>query len=263
MAFNQPTSKLYESQYDNLVENTKNNPYMAYNKRASKNRAMNTNSKNTVGAINELLLAQQGLQQSVTAAVKKLNTVVGDHSSDKNLRDNFTKTGYPNITQGIIDLQQGQIDTVQQVKDLVKTITKDVVFIYPKLASNTVSVEQFVPYKGYITKIIARVSNVDNDRSSSAALVNLVLQHASNTAITFSNIQNIVIEQNENSVTYDLSEKPIPIDNEVLKCLVVKYPNSLTNLCVVATIIVDDTVTYDDTSDLECEFTSAVPAASV
>ena len=39
MAFSTPTSKLYENQYDALVEKPDLNPYMKYSKRASSNKA--------------------------------------------------------------------------------------------------------------------------------------------------------------------------------------------------------------------------------
>ena len=120
MAFSTPTSKLYENQYDALVEKTDLNPYMKYSKRASSNKALNTKRKDAVGAINELLAAQQGLQTTTVTALQKINGVVGDHSADPQLKKDFDATGYQNLTEGIIDLKNTQADVLEDVKKIVE-----------------------------------------------------------------------------------------------------------------------------------------------
>lgn len=238
MAFSTPTSKLYENQYDALVEKTDLNPYMKYSKRASSNKALNTKRKDAVGAINELLAAQQGLQTTTVTSLQKINGVVGDHSTDPQLKKDFDATGYKNLTEGIIDLKNTQADVLEDVKKIVQTITKDVCFVYPKMAENSVSLEQYIPFKGKLTRVIARCSKIDNAAPRSGK-INVVLQHASKDNVVFNNIQNIVLNDGEYFVEYDLSDNPVELDNEILKVLLVKFPKSLINFNIVATIELD------------------------
>lgn len=242
MAFSTPTSKLYENQYDALVEKTDLNPYMTASKRASSNKALNTKRKDVVGAVNELMAAQQGLQTTTVTALQKINGVVGDHSADPQLKKDFDATGYKNLTEGIINLKNTQTNALDDVKKLIQTITKDVCFVYPKMAENSVSLEQFIPYKGKITRVVARCSKIDNAAPRSGK-INVVLQHASKDAIVFNNIQNIVLDDGEYFVEYDLSSDPVDIDNEILKVLLVKFPRNLINFNIVATIELDSSTT--------------------
>ena len=57
--------------------------------------------------------------------------------------------------------------------------------------------------------------------------------------VVFNNIQNIVLNDGEYFVEYDLSANPVALDNEILKVLLVKFPKSLINFNIVATIELD------------------------
>lgn len=233
MAFVNPESKLYENQFDVLATDTASNPYMTYSKRAASNKALNTTKKNIVGAINELANAQAGLEGATAAAVGKMNNVIGDHSANVSLKDSFQATGYSNLTEAVVGLVEEQKETVQNVKDLVSKVTKEVVFVYPKITQSAVSIEQFVPLKGRIVQVIARVAPENNLGSSN---INLVLQKGPHGTSLFDNVQNIILNSTDTYKEYDFSSAPVSIDNEVLKTSLITYPNLVKNLVVIAKI---------------------------
>ena len=109
------------------------------------------------------------------------------------------------------------------------------------MAENSVSLEQYIPFKGKLTRVIARCSKIDN-AAPRTGKINISGWKASKVDLS------LILEKSqlalgngirfEKDKSYDHKLDEVK-DNEILKVLLVKFPKSLINFNIVATIELD------------------------
>ena len=229
MAFTNPKTQLYKDQYDILIEDTGSNPYLKKSASASRNKALNTKSKQVIKSINELKDNSDKINKTLIAGLAAQNTFIGDFANDKTLYDNFQATGYKSIGEAVVGMNN-------HVSNLVSEEYKDVVFVFPKYSAETVNPEIFVPFKGKIVKIFAKISNTDNvNRASDSSIVDITVKHSSKDGIVFQDVSSLSIGTNATYAEYNLTD-PLLIDKEVLKVSIDKASIGLMNLNVIVRI---------------------------
>lgn len=228
MAFINPKTQLYRYQSDILWETTKTNPYLKSSRKPSRNKALDTSNKNVIKAINEVNTYSKNLSRTLTNGLAAQNTYIGDFSNNKDLYDSFKQTGYNSLGEAVVELNKST--------DKLKADTKEIVFVFPKVTTDTVNPEILVPFKGKILKIDAKISNVDNpSREDETDEVKLTLKHTSKDGTTFEDITSLTIGID---TTYSAAvlDTPVGINNDVLKVSVDQAPVGLKNLSVIVTV---------------------------
>ena len=225
--FATPETQLFKNQYDILFVDTQDNPYLKSASRESKNKALKTSDKRIIKAINEIKAKADSVEASTNSFIAFTNNIIGDHAGDADLHNNFVNTGYQNLTEAVIG-----------INSKVKDITKEIVFLIPKINSSTVSPEIAVPFDCTIKKVLARYSTDDNVVSNITSDIVIALQHTDNADTTaFSTFKTITITPG-NSIQVD-NVDDYAFTNGFMKAKVVSCPVGLKNLNVVVTFVKD------------------------
>lgn len=82
---------LFDNQYDNLWEDTGNNPQLEYSKIPSKNKSLDTKNKRIIGSINEILKVSQSVSDSLKSMAEDYNLIIGDFGNDTTLKDKLNE----------------------------------------------------------------------------------------------------------------------------------------------------------------------------
>ena len=225
--FATPETQLFKNQYDILFVDTQDNPYLKSASRESKNKALKTSDKRIIKAINEIKAKADSVESTTNSFIAFTNNIIGDHAGDADLHNNFVNTGYQNLTEAVIG-----------INSKVKDITKEIVFLIPKINSSIVSPEIAVPFDCTIKKVLARYSTDDNVVSNITSDIVIALQHTDNADTTaFSTFKTITITPG-NSIQVD-NVDDYAFTNGFMKAKVVSCPVGLKNLNVVVTFVKD------------------------
>ena len=225
--FATPETQLFKNQYDILFVDTQDNPYLKSASRESKNKALKTSDKRIIKAINEIKAKADSVESTTNSFIAFTNNIIGDHAGDADLHNNFVNTGYHNLTEAVIG-----------INSKVKDITKEIVFLIPKINSSIVSPEIAVPFDCTIKKVLARYSTDDNVVSNITSDIVIALQHTDNADTTaFSTFKTITITPG-NSIQVD-NVDDYAFTNGFMKAKVVSCPVGLKNLNVVVTFVKD------------------------
>jgi len=119
------TTKINELQSDILGEKLTNNPLMKASKMASKTKALNTDSKTIVTAINEILKNLNSLDGKTDDNLNNMYSVLGNFAKTPALVNELTSRG----AETILALAANTYDTVQEIQDFAKDDYEDVFHI--------------------------------------------------------------------------------------------------------------------------------------
>lgn len=116
------TTKINELQSDILGEKLTNNPLMKASKFASKSKALDTDSKTIVTAINEILKNLNSLDGKTDDNLNNMYSVLGNFAKTPALVNELTSRG----AETILALATNTYDTVQEIRDFAKDDYEDV-----------------------------------------------------------------------------------------------------------------------------------------
>ena len=119
------TTKINELQSDILGENLTNNPLMKASKFASKTKALDTNSKTIVTAVNEILKNLNSLSDKDNDSLNNMYSVLGNFVKTPELVNELTSRG----AETVLALAAKAYDDVQVIKDLARDDYEDVFHI--------------------------------------------------------------------------------------------------------------------------------------
>ena len=119
------TTKITELQSDILGENLTNNPLMKASKFASKTKALDTNSKTIVTAVNEILKNLNSLSDKDNDSLNNIYSVLGNFVKTPELVNELTSRG----AETVLALATKAYDDVQVIKDLARDDYEDVFHI--------------------------------------------------------------------------------------------------------------------------------------
>ena len=119
------TTKINELQSDILGENLTNNPLMKASKFASKTKALDTNSKTIVTAVNEILKNLNSLSDKDNDSLNNIYSVLGNFVKTPELVNELTSRG----AETVLALAAKAYDDVQVIKDLARDDYEDVFHI--------------------------------------------------------------------------------------------------------------------------------------
>lgn len=116
------TTKINELQSDILGEKLTNNPLMKASKIASKTKALDTNSKTVITAINEILKSLSNLDNKTNDNLNNMYSVLGNFSKAPELVNELTSRG----AETILALAANNYDTIREIQDFAKDDYEDV-----------------------------------------------------------------------------------------------------------------------------------------
>ena len=119
------TTKINELQSDILGEKLTNNPLMKASKVASKTKALDTNSKTIVTAVNEILKNLNSLSDKDNDSLNNMYSVLGNFVKTPELVNELTSRG----AETVLALAAKAYDDVQVIKDLARDDYEDVFHI--------------------------------------------------------------------------------------------------------------------------------------
>ena len=119
------TTKINELQSDILGEKLTNNPLMKASKIASKTKALDTNSKTIVTAVNEILKNLNSLSDKDNDSLNNMYSVLGNFVKTPELVNELTSRG----AETVLALAAKAYDDVQVIKDLARDDYEDVFHI--------------------------------------------------------------------------------------------------------------------------------------
>ena len=119
------TTKINELQSDILGEKLTNNPLMKASKIASKTKALDTNSKTIVTAVNEILKNLNSLSDKDNDSLNNIYSVLGNFVKTPELVNELTSRG----AETVLALAAKAYDDVQVIKDLARDDYEDVFHI--------------------------------------------------------------------------------------------------------------------------------------
>ena len=115
------TKNFSELQADILTEDTAKNTKMPAGKTVRKNKALKTNQKTIVNAINEIRSDQNDILQKNDKSLKDLYDFLGNFAEHADLRNELTSRGAKNV----LELVSKTYDMLQAIKDLAQDDYED------------------------------------------------------------------------------------------------------------------------------------------
>lgn len=225
--FATPETQLYKNQYDALFESTEKNPYLTASTRASKNKALKTNDKRIIAAINEVKAKTDSLNSTVNTTLVNQNIKIGPLDSDPDLYNEFQNAGYTSLADGIV-----------KVSKKVGDASKNIVFVIQKVNSSTIFPEIFIPFDMHILNVTARFSEADNDKTQFTDDIIIQLQHTDKADPTgFATFKTVTIPVTNNNADSFVSEDfEQDLSSGIMKAKVTQFPDGLKNLNIVVTV---------------------------
>lgn len=224
--FATPETQLYKNQYDSLFESTEKNPYLTPSARASKNKALKTEDKRIIAAINEVKAKTDSLNSTVNTTLINQNTKIGPLDSDPDLYNEFQNAGYTSLADGIV-----------KVSKKVGDASKNIVFVIQKVNSSTVFPEIFIPFDMHVINVTARFSEADNDKSQFTDDIIIQLQHTDKAAPTgFATFKTVTIPVTNNAASFVSEDFEQDLPSGIMKARVTQFPDGLKNLNIVVTV---------------------------
>lgn len=119
------TKNFSELQADILTEDTAKNSKMPAGKTAKKNKALKTENKTIVNAINELMSAQDKVLEKTDKSLKNIYDILGNFAVNPSLKNELTSRG----AETVLELASKTYDALQAIKDLVQDDYEDMYHI--------------------------------------------------------------------------------------------------------------------------------------
>lgn len=158
---------------------------------------------------------------------RKIGMIVYCSSSEKwyKLKSHNPKSKTTNNTNWV--------EVFKATPDIAINISKQVVFCFPKINSNTIEPEILIPFEGKILSVDANISIEDNpDIANETDPIELGFKHRKHTAKSFSLINNVTIPAGQTGVHVDINPVVL-VEDEFLKITLESYPAGIKNLNVV------------------------------
>lgn len=217
--YEQDTDKANQIQSDVLIETTANNPNFQASKISSKNTAFNTDDKRVVGAINELLAAQNKLYESTQATVKEQNDLIGDTTATPELKEKLTA-----VSTNLIEAVAKCDTNITTIKKAIAKENKQVCFVVPRVNSTTKCPEIYFPFYGTLNRIVASVSSTCANRGDDDAEIPLTLQYQFDNE--WRDIATVSIAKDNFYISKNFTDDTLIVDNKPMRVKVGSVPVS-------------------------------------
>lgn len=224
------TDNIEELQADILLENLSQNGLFTASNIAMLNKALDTNKKNIVQAINEINTAFSNLKTTTTESLKQQYEMLGDFKTDPELIEK--------IQQIDENLALALLKTNSEVQDVKKEMTKtdkDIVFVIPKAEPDTSKPEIYFPYKGYLKRVVANIGLSQNVSRDTDIILNIEYLGRDNDWIK---LYEITLPTDKTYSLKNVSEECF-IDNKILRVYLTQSQTGYIDLSVIATFTVD------------------------
>ena len=171
--------------------------------------------------------SENDMYSQIPAPRRKIGMIVYCSSSDKWYRLNNHNPKSKTTTSS------NWIEVFKPVTDISMNISKQVVFCFPKINSNTIEPEILIPFEGKILSIDANISIEDNpDITNETDPIELGFRHRKQTDKNFSLLNIVTIPAGKTGIHVDINPT-VTIKDEFLKITLESYPSGIKNLNVV------------------------------